>query len=385
MSGPLTGVSVVELAGLGPGPFAGMVLADLGARVIRIDRPTAVPSEVPLMSPVDVLERGKRSVALNLKTPEGVELLLRLVERADGFIDPYRPGVVERLGIGPEVCLGRRPSLVYGRMTGWGQSGPYASMAGHDINYIAISGVLDAIGRAGGPPTPPLNVVGDFGGGGMLLVIGLLAGIVEARSSGTGQVVDAAMIDGAALLSSVYFGSSGLKDWREERGTNLVDSGAPFYDVYRTADDRYVSIGAIEPQFFAELVRRLGLRPEEMPDQHDRSGWPAMRSKFKHAFAERTLEAWCVELDGTDVCFAPVLTFSEAPRHPQNVHRDVFVSIDGRVQPAPAPRFERTPAVPEGAPPHPGENTAEVLSEIGVAERTISSLARAGIVRACPT
>lgn len=382
-TGPLAGVTVVELAGLGPGPFCGMVFADLGAKVVRVDRVAGVPDGPPGEPPGDVLERGKRSIAVDLKRPEGIDVVLRLAEHADALIDPYRPGVTERLGIGPDACLARNPALVYGRMTGWGQDGPYADMAGHDIDYIATTGILHAIGRAGGPPVPPLNLVGDFGGGGMLLAVGLLAGVLEARASGRGQVIDAAMLDGAALLAAIFFGREPLGDWSDERGTNLLDSGAPFYDVYETADGRYVAVGAMEPHLYAELLARLGLDGDaDLPDQYDRRRWPELRERLAAVFAERTRDEWCEALEGTDACFAPVLSFSEAPCDPHNRRREVFVEVDGTLQPAPAPRFARTPAVIGGPPPHPGEHTVEVLRDLDLAAGDIERLVAAAAVKA---
>jgi alpha-methylacyl-CoA racemase len=380
--GPLAGVSVLELRGLGPGPFCGMVLGGLGADVVRVDRVGDVPDDAPADPPADVLERGKRSIALDLKRAEGVEAFLRLAERSDALIDPYRPGVAERLGIGPAECLARSHALVYGRMTGWGQDGPYAQMAGHDIDYIAITGVLDAIGRRGGPPVPPLNLVGDFGGGGMLLAVGLLAALLEASRSGEGQVVDAAMVDGAALLSALFFGSQPLGEWRPERGTNLLDSGAPFYDVYATADGRYVAVGAIEPHFYEQLLRGIGLDGDPtLPGQYDRERWPELREHLAARFATRTRDDWCAALEGTDACVAPVLTFAEAPDHPHNRRRGVYAAVGGRPQPRPAPRFGRTPADDAGIAPHAGEHTAEVLAELAYGAGEVEQLLRAGAAR----
>jgi len=379
--GPLAGVRVLELAGIGPGPYAAMVLSDMGAEVVRIDRAAQVPASPPDRPPVDVLTRGRRSVGIDLKSPEGVEAVLRLVASADALIEGFRPGVTERLGLGPDVCLERNPRLVYGRMTGWGQDGPYASAAGHDINYIALAGALEGIGRAGGPPTPPLNLVGDFGGGGLLLAFGIACGLLEASRSGQGQVVDAAMIDGAANLMAMFFGFKAMGIWSPERGTNLLDTGAHFYDVYECADGRYVSIGSIEPQFYAELLKRTGLDGDpDLAAQMDRTKWPVLKEKLAEVFRSRTRDEWCEEMEGTDVCFAPVLSMDEAPSHPHNVARETFVTRDGIVQPAPAPRFSRTPAALERPPASPGQHTDEVLRDWGFAENEVAALRTAGAV-----
>ena len=337
MSGPLAGVRVVELAGLAPGPFACMVLADLGADVMRVQRPGA---EAPL---TDVLGRGRSSVEVDLKSPAGVEAVLVLAEGADVLVEGFRPGVAERLGIGPDTCLALNPRLVYGRMTGWGQSGPRAQEVGHDINYLALSGALAAIGRAGEPPTVPLNLVADFGGGGMLLAVGVLAALVERSSSGRGQVVDAAMVDGVALLTTFLHGLRAAGAWGDERGTNLLDGGAPFYDVYATADGGYVAVGALEPEFYAALLEGLGLETSSVPSREDTSTWPDLRALFSSAFASRTRDEWVEVFSGTDACVTPVLGPGEAPSDPHAVAREAFVELDGVVQPAAAPRFSRTP------------------------------------------
>jgi alpha-methylacyl-CoA racemase len=358
-----------------------MVLSDMGAEVVRIDRAAQVPASPPDRPPVDVLNRGRRSVGIDLKSPEGVEAVLRLVASADALIEGFRPGVTERLGLGPDACLGRNPRLVYGRMTGWGQDGPYASAAGHDINYIALAGALEGIGRAGAPPTPPLNLVGDFGGGGLLLAFGIACGLLEASHSGQGQVVDAAMIDGAANLMAMFFGLKAMGIWSPERGTNLLDTGAHFYDVYECADGRYVSIGSIEPQFYAELLKRTGLDSDpDLAAQMDRSQWPALKAKLGEVFRSRTRDEWCEEMEGTDVCFAPVLSMDEAPSHPHNVARGTFETRDGIVQPAPAPRFSRTPAALERPPASPGQHTDEVLADWGFADDEVAALRAAGAV-----
>jgi alpha-methylacyl-CoA racemase len=381
MSGPLAGVRVLELAGIGPGPYAAMVLSDMGAEVVRIDRAGQVPVTPPARPPVDVLNRGRRSIGVDLKSPEGVEAVLRLVGAADALIEGFRPGVTERLGLGPDVCLERNPRLVYGRMTGWGQDGPYASAAGHDINYIALAGALEGIGRAGAPPTPPLNLVGDFGGGGLLLAFGIACGLFEASRSGSGQVVDAAMVDGAANLMSMFFGFKAMGIWSPERGTNLLDTGAHFYDVYECADGRYVSIGSIEPQFYAELLKHTGLDGDpDLANQMDRSSWPALKAKLADVFRSRTRDEWCDEMEGTDVCFAPVLSMDEAPSHPHNVARGTFETRAGVVQPAPAPRFSRTPAALDRPPASPGQHTDEVLADWGFSSDEVTALRAAGAV-----
>tara|TARA_B100000945_G_scaffold148948_2_gene119329 strand:- start:788 stop:1927 length:1140 start_codon:yes stop_codon:yes gene_type:complete len=378
--GPLEGKKIIEIAGIGPGPFCAMVLSDLGAEVIRVDRVSAVPNEFPATPGVDLLNRGRKSVAFDLKNQEGIKALLRLVEEADALIEGFRPGVAERLGIGPEECLGRNPRLVYGRMTGWGQTGPYSNMAGHDINYIALSGVLGTIGREGEPPVPPVNLVGDFGGGGMLLALGICAAFVEVQTSGEGQVVDAAMTDGSALLATMIHTFLSMGVWGD-RGTNMLDTGAPFYDVYECADGEYISLGSIEPQFYAELLRITGLDQEELPKQMDRSQWPKMKLKIAETIRSKTRDQWVELMEGTDVCFAPVLSPSEACAHPHNVERETFVEVAGIKQPAPAPRFSRTPGVIDGPPPHPGEHTEEVLSSWGFSENEIQNLRNIDAVR----
>jgi alpha-methylacyl-CoA racemase len=374
MTGPLQGLKIVEIAGIGPGPFAAMLLADLGAEVLRVDRPGGGGLS---MGDRDVLNRGRRSVAVDLKHPGGAEVVLRLAERADVLIEGYRPGVAERLGIGPEPCLARNPRLVYGRMTGWGQDGPLASAAGHDIAYIAITGTLHAIGRAGGPPQVPLNLVGDFGGGAMYLVAGVLAALWEAARSGRGQVVDAAIVDGTAHLSGILHGFSSLGVWREERGTNLLDTGAPFYDVYATSDGRHMAVGAIEPQFFAELVERLGIAHLGL-DQNDRERWPELRRLLGDVFRTRTREEWTKVFEGSDACVAPVLSASEAPGHPHIAARGTLVERDGLSQPAPAPRFSRTGAELGLPPCSAGAHTREALAAWGFSD--VDTLLETGAV-----
>jgi alpha-methylacyl-CoA racemase len=358
--GPLAGVRVIELGGLGPGPHGTMLLADLGADVVRIDRPGgALLGGDPR---ADVLARGKRSVALDLKDPAGVETARRLIDDADVLVDPYRPGVAERLGLGPEECLGRNPRLVYARMTGWGQDGPLAGASGHDLNYIALAGALHPMGAPDAPPRPPLNLVGDFGGGGMLLAFGVSAALFERERSGHGQVVDVAMVDGtAALLASLcQLDAQGL--WTRERGTNWLDGAAPWYRAYRTSDDRFVTVGALEPQFYALLLSKLELDPEEWP-QWDQARWPEQSARLEALFVSRTADEWCALLEGTDVCFAPVLRLDEAASHPHLAARGTYVEQQGMLQPAPAPRFSRTPGAIRRPPPLPGEHTDEILGQ----------------------
>lgn len=378
--GPLAGVKVVELAGIGPAPFCGMMLADMGAEVIRVERASNVPAEMPAGSPPDVASRGKNSIGVDLKNPEGVEAVLRLIEQADILIEGFRPGVTERMGLGPEVCLQRNAGLVYGRMTGWGQDGPYALAAGHDINYIALSGVLSMIGRKGEGPVPPLNLVGDFGGGGMYLAFGVVAALVSARTTGQGQVVDAAMVDGAASLAAMFASMTASGHWKEERGSNMLDTGSHFYDVYECSDGEYVSIGSIEPQFYAILLEKLELDPADLPNQHNRDEWPALKEKVAGIFKTKSRAEWCEIMEHTDLCFAPVLNWSEAPDHPHNKARSTFIDIDGIAQPAPAPRFSGTPNAVPAAPPHPGQNTDETFAEFGFDADEIASLRSSGAI-----
>ncbi len=383
MSGPLAGYRIVEIAGIGPGPFAAMMLADMGAEVVRVDRAGSVRGPLPDTPHFDVLMRGRRNVALDLKHADGVEALLTLVESADALIEGFRPGVMERLGIGPDVCLARNPKLVFGRMTGWGQEGPYAQAAGHDINYISLAGALAHYGRAGEAPVPPLNMVGDFGGGGMFLAYGIVCALLESQRSGQGQVVDTAMVDGAAVLMSMFwaFKSTGMHN-ENARGTNLLDTGAHFYDVYRCADGEYISVGSIEPQFYAELLRLTGLDgDEEFAKQMDRAEWPKLKSRLSEVFAGKTRAEWCELMEATDVCFAPVLTMSDAAAHPHNVERNTFVDFAGLTQPAPAPRFSRTSPELEQPPAYPGEHTRAVLSDWGVAADRIDAWLESGAVK----
>jgi alpha-methylacyl-CoA racemase len=377
-AGPLSGLKVVELAGLAPGPFACTVLADLGADVIRVDR--ATPGADVLGIPGDPLTRGRRSIGVNTKTPEGVELVLKLVETADVLIEGFRPGVAERIGLGPEAVHARNPRVVYGRMTGWGQDGPLASAAGHDINYIGIAGALEPIGRAGERPVPPLNLVGDFGGGGLMLAMGVLAALYERTSSGKGQVVDASMVDGAALLTASLHGMRAAGMWPGERGENMLDGGAPFYDTYETSDGKYVAVGAIEMRFWAALVQVLELDAETLPVHVDQSQWPKLREILTEAIGKYTRDELVARAEGTDACLTPVLSPWEAAEHPHNAARGTFVEIDGVVQPAPAPKFGRTPpATPEG-PHQPGADTGEVLLEYGIGEAEITRLREAGVL-----
>ncbi|MFZ4810871.1 MAG: CaiB/BaiF CoA transferase family protein [Ilumatobacteraceae bacterium] len=376
MAGPLTGYRIIEIAGIGPGPFAAMLLADMGAEVIRVDRAQAVRSPAPDAPHWDVMLRGRRNIAIDLKHPDGVATLLDLVEGADALIEGFRPGVMERLGIGPDACHARNPKLVFGRMTGWGQDGPYAQAAGHDINYIALAGALAHFGRAGEAPVPPLNMVGDFGGGGMFLAYGVVCALLEAQRSGAGQVVDTAMVDGAAVLMSMFwaFKSIGLFD-ENARGTNLLDTGAHFYDVFRCADGRYISLGSIEPQFYAELLRITGLQDDpEFQRQMDQDLWPHLKTRLHQVFDTKTRDEWCALMEGTDVCFAPVLTMSEAAAHPHNVERSTFIDVGGTMQPAPAPRFSRTQPEVRGLPAHAGQHTRAVLADWGVSPDRIDAL-----------
>lgn len=364
MAGPLAGLRVVELGAIGPGPHAAMLLADLGADVVRIERP-AGGLRLLVEGAEDWLLRGRRRVAADLKTADGLDLALRLVERADVLIEGFRPGVTERLGIGPEACLRRNPRLVYGRMTGWGQSGPLAERAGHDLNYLSVTGVLHAMGAADQPPPPPLNLVGDFGGGSLYLVFGILAALWERERSGAGQVVDAAIVDGVGSLAQLIWALRGQGGWSDRRAENLLDGGAPFYDTYTCADGRHVAVGALEPQFYQELLTGLGLASAELPAQLDRDGWPVLRAAFTRAFASRDRDEWVRRFAGTDACVTPVLSFAEAPDHPQLAARGSLVPLGGVVQSAPAPRFSRT--VPDTPAPPPGaDDTAEVRADWGL-------------------
>lgn len=381
--GPLAGIKIIELSGVGPAPFCAMLLSDLGADVITVHRPAAVgadPVEPVAVMTQGTLGRGRRSIAIDLKHPQGCEVLLDLIKQCDGLIEGFRPGVMERLGLGPEPCLEHNPALVYGRMTGWGQEGPYAMAAGHDINYLALSGVLAHVGRRDERPVPPLNLVADFGGGGMLLAMGICAALLAARTSGGGQVVDAAMVDGSAILMTMMYELMGRGQWDVRREANMNDGGAHFYDVYETSDGQYVSVAAMEPKFFQELLQRMELDPAEFPDQWDKEKWPAAKKRLSAVFREKTRQKWCEQLEGTDACFAPVLTMDEAIHHPHNVHRKTFTEVNGVVQPSPAPRFSRTPAEIRTAAAEPGEHTEEVLAEFGLDAKKIADLRARNVV-----
>jgi len=379
--GPLSGVKIVELAGIGPGPFAGMMLSDMGADIVRVDRAAGVNPAAFDLPNFELMNRGRRSIGVDLKHPEGREVVLRLVEQADALIEGFRPGVTERLGLGPDDCHARNPRLVYGRMTGWGQDGPMAHAAGHDINYIALAGALAHFARDGGQPTPPINLVGDFGGGGMLLAFGIVCGVLEARASGAGQVIDAAMVDGAASLMAMVWSFRKLGIWDETRpGTNLLDTGAPFYDTYETADGQWISIGSLEVQFYAELIEKLGLAGADLPAQNDRERWPELRAAFTTAFRSKTRAEWDEIMLGSDVCYAPVLTMSEALADPHLRARGTIVERNGVDQPAPSPRFSRTaPEIVRDA-PWPGQHTDAVLGDWGLGADEIAALRESGAV-----
>jgi alpha-methylacyl-CoA racemase len=381
--GPLAGHRIVEMAGIGPAPFAAMLLADMGAEVIRVDRRDAADLGLPGRDvKFDVLHRGRRSIAVDVKVEAGREVVKRLAAEADAIIEGFRPGVMERLGLGPDVLLALNPKLVFGRMTGFGQTGPLANAAGHDIDYIALAGVLHAIGRRGEAPVPPLNLVGDFGGGGMFLAFGVVCALLEAQRSGKGQVVDAAMVDGSATLMALMFGLYAQGIWKDERGVNVLDTGAPWYDAYETKDGKWLAVGAIEKRFYDTFVQRLGLDPGELPKQHDRSGWPELRRRFAEAIVARTRDAWERIFAGSDACVAPVLSLAEVARHPHNAARGTFVERAGVLQPAPAPRFSRTVAE-MGAPPRPvGADTEAVLAELGFSKAEVAELKDVGVVGA---
>jgi alpha-methylacyl-CoA racemase len=372
MAGPLQGVRIIEMAGIGPGPFAGMMLADHGAEVIRVDRPGR-------QAPEPVLGRSRKSIVVDLKTADGIAIVRDLAKSADGLFEGLRPGVMERLGLGPDVLIADNPKLVYGRMTGWGQTGPYAQAAGHDINYIALAGALHGYGRAGAKPTPPINMVGDFGGGGMMLAFGMVSAILSARATGRGQVIDCAMTEGAALLSGMIWGFHGLGVWKDERGVNLLDTGAHFYDTFECADGKHISIGSIEPQFYAELRRLTGLDADpEFDAQMDPSKWAALKAKLEELFGTRPRDHWCRLMEMTDVCFAPVLSLAEAPHHAHNVARGTFAQVGGMVQPMPAPRYSGTPTAMPSAAPAAGSHTAEVLADLGYGAAQLEALKAAG-------
>ncbi|WP_181781173.1 CaiB/BaiF CoA transferase family protein [Pseudonocardia pini] len=377
--GPLAGTRVLEFRGIGPGPLAGMLLADMGADVVRVDPPTTVNAALP-PDRLDLVHRGKRSIVADLKTARGLETVLRLVGTADAVVEGYRPGVAERLGIGPDACLARNPALVYGRMSGWGQDGPYAHAAGHDLNYIALAGVLEGIGRPGDPPTPPQSYVGDYGGGAMFLAFGVVCALLEARRSGTGQVVDAAMVDGAAVLATQYWALKAADRWHDGRGTNFVDGSSPHYDTYECGDGLFVSVAPMEPRFYAELRRLLELTDPVWDDQEDRSLWPQRKKLLAELFRTRTRAEWCDLLEYSDACFAPVLAMTEAPDHPHNRARNTFVEEFGVLQPAPAPRLSATPGAIRSGPPAPGLHSRDVLAEAGFAATEIDELFRGGHV-----
>lgn len=372
--GPLQGIKIIEMAGIGPGPFCGMVLADLGAEIIRVDRASAAGTG----SRQDPANRGKKSIAVDLKSAEGVEVVLKLVETADAIFEGFRPGVMERLGLGPDICTARNKKIVFGRMTGWGQYGPLSQAAGHDINYISITGALAAIGRPDSPPVPPLNLVGDFGGGGMLLALGLVSALLESKSSGKGQVIDAAMTDGSALLMSMFYSMKASGAWNEEVGTNILDGGAHFYDSYECKDGKYISIGSIEPQFYAMLREVAELKDPIFDNQMSRKEWPEKKEAITKIFLAKTRDEWCDLMEGTDICFAPVLSMWEAPNHPHNVARKTFIELEGLSQPAPAPRFSRTEAEVSSPPSIAGEHTDSILKDLGYDETEISSLKNQG-------
>jgi alpha-methylacyl-CoA racemase len=383
MAGPLAGIRVIEMVGLGPCPFAAMMLADMGAEVIRIDRKSAPGADNPfpmLGTRFDVMARGRRSLALDLKQPEARALMLQLVEQADVLIEGFRPGVMERLGLGPDVCQVRNPRLVYGRITGWGQTGPLAQSAGHDINYLALSGMLQPMGRADTPPAPPLNLVGDFGGGAMMLAFGVLCALLEARTSGQGQVVDAAMVEGSALLGAMIYGFRGFGAWSDQRGANLLDGGAHFYDTYACSDGKFISIGAIEPQFYALLLRLCEITDPAFDAQMDVSLWPELKVKIAEIFSGKTQREWCTLMEGSEVCFAPVLDMAEAPHHPHNVSRGSFIDVDGVTQPAPAPHFSRSTAEVSAAPAKPGQHSAEILKDWHIPPETIIDLRNRNVI-----
>jgi len=372
--GPLAGVKVLEFEAIGPVPFCGMMLADMGADVLLVDRAAESGLGLEMERWYDVMLRGRRSVTLDLKSPAGGAAARELARRADVVLEGFRPGVMERLGLGPDMLLAANPKLVVGRMTGWGQDGPLAPRAGHDLNYIAMSGILHAIGRAGGAPVPPLNLVGDFGGGGMLLAFGVACAISEAQRSGRGQVVDAAMVEGASLLATMFWGLRAGGKWSDERGANILDTGAPWYDVYETLDHRHVALAAIEPKFYAEMLARMGLADEPLPPQHARERWPELRRRFAEVIATKSREEWCTVFAGSDACFSPVLTFDEAREHPHNVARGGYVNLRGVDQPAPAPRLSRTPGAANRPPPERGEGGAQALADWGFTRTEIERL-----------
>jgi len=373
--GPLKGIRIIEVGGIGPGPFCGQMLSDMGAEIIRIDRKG--PQNLRGGAKFNIMHRNRKSVCLDLKKPEGIGTVLKLVDKADALQEGFRPGVMEKLGLGPDVCLQRNPKLVYGRMTGWGQEGPLSQAAGHDINYISLTGALYAIGPGDRKPTPPLNLVGDFGGGGMFLAFGMACALFEAQRSGKGQIVDAAMTDGSAALMSMFYGLHASGMWNEKRGTNFLDGGAHFYDTYETSDGKWVSVGSIEPQFYALLLKHTGIDDPEFNAQMDLSKWPKFKEKIEAVFKTKSRDEWCDIMEGTDICFAPVLSFSEAVKHPQNAERKTFVEVEGVIQPAPAPRFSRTEPEIQSPPSDPGEHSESALKDWGISEKEIQALKKA--------
>ena len=382
MSGPLTGYKVIEMAGIGPAPMCAMMLSDMGAEVIRIDRTQDAGLGIAMQSQFNFTNRGRRSVALDLKNPEAVSTLLELIDQADVLLEGFRPGVMERLGLGPDVCAKRNPKLVYARITGWGQQGPLAKSAGHDLNYIALSGALHAIGRSNDePPAIPLNLVGDYGGGTMFVLTGILAALLECGKSGTGQVVDAGMVDGALALMTPTYGMHASGVVSDERGSNILDSGAHFYNTYETRDGKYVSIGSIETKFYALLLNTLEIDPDSLPKQMDREHWPVLKEKLKDIFLTKTRDQWCALMENTDICFAPVLSMTETPDYAHNKERDAFIDVDGQMHPAPAPRFSKTPSSIKGAPCSPGEHTEAVLGDWGLSAERLAELKIAGAIK----
>jgi alpha-methylacyl-CoA racemase len=376
--GPLSGIKVIELKGIGPGPYAGMLLADMGAEVIVVER-SRQPNGIASASKDDISSRGKKSIALNLKNPEGVETLLKLIESADMLLEGFRPGVTERLGIGPDICHARNPRLIYGRLTGWGQTGPLAKVAGHDINYISIAGALGSIGTPD-TPVPPLNLVGDYAGGSLFLVMGMLAALIERNHSGTGQVIDAAITDGTASLMTVLYSLHNMGEWIPKRSSNLLDGGAHFYGVYETADKKFISVGSIEPQFYKLLIEKAQLDPDTFADQYAQENWPELKKSLEKIFKTKTRQQWCDLLDGSDACFSPVLDFTEAPEHPHNIARSTFIKIDGTVQPGTVPKFSRSTSHLPSAPKSEGSDTESVLKELGLSDTDIENLVKFGAI-----
>ncbi|MBV1878391.1 MAG: CoA transferase [Pseudomonadales bacterium] len=382
MSGPLTGFKVIELAGIGPAPMCAMMLSDMGAEVVRIDRLKDAGLGISMPKQFNFLGRGRKSIAVDLKNPAGIETVLKLIDNADAVLEGFRPGVMERLGLGPDVCLARNPKLVFGRVTGWGQEGPLSQSAGHDLNYIALTGALHAIGRNDNePPAPPLNLVGDFGGGTMFILTGILAALLEVKKSGKGQVVDAGMVDGALSLMTSMYGMHASGGFKDVRGSNILDSGSHFYNTYETKDGRYISIGSIETKFYAQLLEKLDIAPDSLPPQMDKASWPEMKEKLKQIFLTKSRDEWCAIMENTDICYAPVLTLEEAPDYPHNKERGAFVDVEGMMHPAPAPRFSATPSSIKGPTPKTGIHTEEVLQDWGISDAEINALKEGGAIR----